>query len=302
MNPTNPRSPAAKVAAKVAAAVSGNANGNARVAEGDTAPVPIVPSAPTAPPAHTNGAAIQPAASAPPAPSVPAPAKTATGTPTVFPAAPRPNAATAPAPQAPPAPAPAAQAPTAPAPTAPAPTPPAPANPVARPSTAAPVTAAAMAAPRVAAPGAGAPPAAAGSLGTGAPTKPAAKRAPAPAPQGRRARLTVARVDPWSVMKISFLVSVAIGIALVVMVAVLWLILDGMGVFTSVNGTIQDVAGTNSKFDLMDYIALPRVLSLSVVIGVVDVILLTALSTLSAFLYNVCSSLVGGVQLTLSDD
>jgi hypothetical protein len=145
-------------------------------------------------------------------------------------------------------------------------------------------------------------PAAAGSLGTGTATKPSSKKQAAPAPQGRRARLTVARVDPWSVMKISFLISVAIGIALVVMVSVLWLILDGMGVFTSVNGTIQDVAGSNSKFDLMDYIALPRVLSLSVVIGVVDVILLTALSTLSAFLYNVCSSLVGGIQLTLSDD
>ncbi len=103
-------------------------------------------------------------------------------------------------------------------------------------------------------------------------------------------------------MKISFLVSVAIGIALVVMVAVLWFILDGMGVFSSVNRTISDVAGRNNSFDLMDYIALPRVLSLAVVIGVIDVVLLTALSTLAAFLYNVCSSLVGGVQLTLSDD
>ena len=148
------------------------------------------------------------------------------------------------------------------------------------------------------------------AYGAGAPTqatsptqaqaRPAA--APAPASTGRRVRLTVARVDPWSVMKISFLVSVAIGIAFVVMVAVLWLILDGMGVFTSVNRTISDVAGANSTFNLMDYIALPRVMSLAVVVGVIDVILLTALSTLGAFLYNVCSSLVGGLQLTLSDD
>jgi hypothetical protein len=145
---------------------------------------------------------------------------------------------------------------------------------------------------------------AAGSLGSGAPTT-ATQTRPAQQPAasaGRRVRLTVSRVDPWSVMKISFLISVAIGIALVVMVAVLWLILDGMGVFTSVNRTISDVAGSTSTFDLMDYIALPRVLSLAVVIGVIDVILLTALSTLAAFLYNVCSSLVGGVQLTLSDD
>jgi hypothetical protein len=124
----------------------------------------------------------------------------------------------------------------------------------------------------------------------------------APAPTARRVRLTVARVDPWSVMKISFLVSVAIGIAFGVMVAVLWLILDGMGVFSSLNRTIADIQGTSNDFNLMDYIALPRVMSLSVVIGVIDVILLTALSTLGAFLYNVCSSLVGGVQLTLSDD
>jgi hypothetical protein len=151
-------------------------------------------------------------------------------------------------------------------------------------------------------PPAGAVPAAAGSLGTGTATAQRPAPAPAASASGRRVRLTVSRVDPWSVMKISFLISVAVGIAIVVMVAVLWLILDGMGVFSSVNGTIKDVAGDNSSFDLMDYIALPRVLSLAVVIGVIDVILMTALSTLAAFLYNVCSSLVGGVQLTLSDD
>ncbi|MFL6099322.1 MAG: DUF3566 domain-containing protein [Actinomycetales bacterium] len=145
--------------------------------------------------------------------------------------------------------------------------------------------------------GAGAASAATNARKTSAPPRPAA-----PVPSARRVRLTVARVDPWSVMKISFLVSVAIGIAFVVMVAVLWLILDGMGVFSSLNRTIADIQGTSNDFNLMDYIALPRVMSLSVVIGVIDVILLTALSTLGAFLYNVCSSLVGGVQLTLSDD
>lgn len=155
----------------------------------------------------------------------------------------------------------------------------------------------------VGAAGVGATGAAAGQTGaTGAKKASAPPRPAAPAPSARRVRLTVARVDPWSVMKISFLVSVAIGIAFVVMVAVLWLILDGMGVFSSLNRTIADIQGTNNDFNLMDYIALPRVMSLSVVIGVIDVILLTALSTLGAFLYNVCSSLVGGVQLTLSDD
>ena len=120
----------------------------------------------------------------------------------------------------------------------------------------------------------------------------------------RRVRLTLARLDPWSVMKLAFLLSVAVGIALVVMVAVLWTILDGMGVFASVNDTIVEINGgpQETSFNLMDYIGFPRVLSLATVIAVVDVFLLTALSTLGAFLYNVCSSLVGGLHLTLTDD
>jgi hypothetical protein len=116
-------------------------------------------------------------------------------------------------------------------------------------------------------------------------------------------RLTVSRIDPWSAMKISFLLSVALGIAGVVMVFVLWTILAGMGVFDQINGVIgQVVQDGQSRFDIMDFIGLPRVLSLSVVIAVIDVVLITAISTLAAFLYNVSSALVGGVQLTLTDD
>jgi hypothetical protein len=120
----------------------------------------------------------------------------------------------------------------------------------------------------------------------------------------RRVKLSVSRVDPWSVMKLSFLLSVAVGIAGVVMVAALWMILSGMGVFADINRTVEEVLNSSngSTFDLMDYIGLGRVVSLSIVIGVIDVILLTAISTLGAFLYNVCSSLVGGLQLTLTDD
>ena len=104
-------------------------------------------------------------------------------------------------------------------------------------------------------------------------------------------------------MKISFLLSVALGIALVVATVVLWTVLDAMGVFDQVNGVIgQVVQDGGSKFDILDFIGFTRVVSLSIVIGVVDVILFTAIATLAAFLYNVSGALVGGVQLTLTDD
>jgi hypothetical protein len=173
-----------------------------------------------------------------------------------------------------------------------APTTPVPVAPVARsaPATASPAPAA-VAAPAVA-------------VGQGrAQTAPAAPRqAPRPA-SARRVRLTVSRVDPWSAMKIAFLLSVALGIAGVVMVFVLWTILAGMGVFDQINGIVgQVVQDGQQRFDIMDFIGLGRVLSLSIVIAVIDVILVTAIATLAAFLYNVSSALVGGVQLTLTDD
>jgi Transmembrane domain of unknown function (DUF3566) len=121
----------------------------------------------------------------------------------------------------------------------------------------------------------------------------------------RRVRLTVQRVDPWSVFKIALLVSVALGIAGVVAVAVLWTVLSGMNVFQTLNEfIIQVTTGEDSaaSFDLMDYVGFGRVVSLAVVFGVINVILLTALATLTAFLYNVCTALVGGLHLTLSDE
>jgi hypothetical protein len=118
----------------------------------------------------------------------------------------------------------------------------------------------------------------------------------------RRVRLTLARVDPWSVTKLSFLLSVAVGIALVVAAAVVWSVQDGMGVFTDLDGLLTDVVGGDVDFDLLDYVGFGKVISLATVIAVVDVVLLTALSTIVAFLYNVSSALVGGLHVTLSDD
>lgn len=144
------------------------------------------------------------------------------------------------------------------------------------------------------------------SLG-GATAGPARAESPRPTTStssggARKVRLAVARIDPWSVMKLSFLLSVAIGIMIVVAAAVVWQTLDSMAVFTSVNETIATIADDPEFFNLLEYAAFPRVLSLATMIAVVDVVLLTALSTIGAFLYNIVAALVGGVTVTLTDD
>ena len=140
------------------------------------------------------------------------------------------------------------------------------------------------------------------SSGSGTRLKPATSTATSSSTGPRRVRLAVARIDPWSVMKLSFLLSVAVGIMIVVATAVIWYTLDSMAVFTSVNDTIAVIANDPAFFNLLDYVAFDRVISLATMIAVVDIVLLTALATIGAFLYNIVAALVGGVHLTMTDD
>ncbi|MDN5963076.1 MAG: DUF3566 domain-containing protein [Actinomyces sp.] len=117
----------------------------------------------------------------------------------------------------------------------------------------------------------------------------------------RQVNLAIARVDPWTVMKVGFLLSVALGIATVIATIVVWLMLDGMHVFASIEDFLNQISA--SKFvALLDYVKLPKVVSYATVFAVANVIIMTAISTLGALLYNVIASLVGGVRVTLMDE
>ncbi|MGX1155892.1 DUF3566 domain-containing protein [Streptomyces albogriseolus] len=146
-------------------------------------------------------------------------------------------------------------------------------------------------------------PAEAGAAGrTGAVRRP--RTGASTTPRVRKARLCVAKADPWSVMKVSFLLSIALGICTIVAAAVLWMVMDAMGVFSTVGGTISEATGSEGSngFDLQSFLSLPNVLMFTTVIAVIDVILATALATLGAFIYNLSAGFVGGVELTLAED
>lgn len=118
----------------------------------------------------------------------------------------------------------------------------------------------------------------------------------------RRVRLAVSRIDPWSAMKLGFLLAVAIGIMTVVATAVVWYVLDGMMVFAKIEDLFTQIVGTETEVDIQQYVAFGRVISIATLLGVVNVVIITALSTIMAFLYNIVAALVGGVHLTLTDD
>ncbi|GAB3708690.1 DUF3566 domain-containing protein [Mariniluteicoccus flavus] len=121
----------------------------------------------------------------------------------------------------------------------------------------------------------------------------------------RKARLRLAQIDPWSVMKTAFLFSVAAGIVLWVATGTVWAVIGSSGLFESLNsmiGSIIQTPGDDTPFRIQDYIDTNRVMGTAALIAVIDVVIFTALATLAAFLYNLASAMIGGLEVTLAED
>jgi hypothetical protein len=117
----------------------------------------------------------------------------------------------------------------------------------------------------------------------------------------RKARLVIKHIDPWTVMKLSFVVSVVMLAVCVVAVAIVYGVLGKMGVWTQINTLVNEVSPTTTSSALHSPVSAGRVVGVAAVIGAINVVLLTALSTLGAAIYNLISDLVGGVEVTLTD-
>ncbi|MDO5677324.1 MAG: DUF3566 domain-containing protein [Propionibacteriaceae bacterium] len=131
--------------------------------------------------------------------------------------------------------------------------------------------------------------------------KPAAtKRRPR---RTRKARLRVVRIDPWSVMKTTFLFAIAFGIMMVVATFVLWSMLAGAGTLEQVNTLLNQLFGDqNTEFDVTQILSMNRILGFSAILAAINVVIITALATLFAFLYNLAATMMGGLEVTLAED
>ena len=129
---------------------------------------------------------------------------------------------------------------------------------------------------------------------------------PARAPRRtRKARLRLTRVDPWSVMKTSLLFGVAGAVIFFIATWIIWGIIGASGAFDSMNKVVNDLISSpssTSKFELSDYVNTGRVLGLTALIGAINAVLFTAISTLFSFLYNLAAQIMGGLEVTLAED
>jgi hypothetical protein len=113
----------------------------------------------------------------------------------------------------------------------------------------------------------------------------------------RRARLQLRHIDPWTVLKFSCVLAIALFFVWLIVVGVLFGILDGAGIIGKINDTVTTLQGGNAKPPVTAKI----VFGGAAIIGVVNIVLFIALSTIGSLVYNLCADLVGGIEITLSE-
>ncbi|ETK35019.1 DUF3566 domain-containing protein, partial [Microbispora sp. ATCC PTA-5024] len=122
----------------------------------------------------------------------------------------------------------------------------------------------------------------------------------------RKAHLVLRRIEPWSAMKFSFVVALVCFVVLFVAVAILYGVLSALGVFSSITDAVTqlttgDGGKASTALDISGWFDPVRILGYTALLGALNVVLITALSTLGAVIYNVSADLVGGVEVTFSE-
>ncbi|SDC79963.1 DUF3566 domain-containing protein [Actinokineospora iranica] len=137
-----------------------------------------------------------------------------------------------------------------------------------------------------------------GGLRAGTQNPPSARR---PGRGPRRANLQIRRFDPWSVLKLSLVLGVALFFVWLVAVGALYAVLDGMGVWDKLNGISSELLNTTDGTTSGPLISAGRVFGIAAIIGAINIVLFSALATVGAFVYNVSADLAGGLEVTLAE-
>lgn len=115
-----------------------------------------------------------------------------------------------------------------------------------------------------------------------------------------RASMQIRRIDPWSTLKVSLLLSVALFFVWMIAVAFLYLVLGGMGVWSKLNSNVGDLLN-NTSGSSGELVSSGTIFGGAVLIGLVNIVLMTAMATIAAFVYNLTTDLIGGIEVTLAD-
>ncbi len=110
----------------------------------------------------------------------------------------------------------------------------------------------------------------------------------------RQVRLKLVYIDVWSLVKLSFLVWLCLGIVLIVASALIWVVLFSTGIFDTLDETLRDMLG-DDNFAIANSFGIGQVLIFSFIIALLNTIVGTALGAVGGFLYNLSVRFTGGL-------
>jgi len=146
-----------------------------------------------------------------------------------------------------------------------------------------------------------------------APGRPRAATAPAPQagevrrplpplPGGRRAgrrvvrrRVVVRKLDPWSVLKLSVIFYFAVLLIVMLGLTVFWAVVNELGIIETALSFLAELQFV-VEYDIGN---IARALFL---VGLLNVVLFSAINVFLCFVYNLVADLVGGFRMTLAEE
>ncbi len=115
-------------------------------------------------------------------------------------------------------------------------------------------------------------------------------------PAAKEVRLKLVYIDFWSAVKFSFLISVCLAVVGFIATILMFIVLTQTGVFASLNELFMDIV-SGDDFNLSNMLGLPQVVGFSLVVGILNIIVGTALGAVCSIVYNQIVRVLGGFQL-----
>jgi uncharacterized membrane protein len=117
----------------------------------------------------------------------------------------------------------------------------------------------------------------------------------------KQVRLKLVYIDFWSTVKFSFLIAASLGIVLVVATIMIYLVLQSTGIFTSLDGTLQDIL-SDENFSISNSFSLTQVSMFTGIVGALNVVVGTALGAIASVLYNFSVRITGGLLVGFTNN
>lgn len=118
--------------------------------------------------------------------------------------------------------------------------------------------------------------------------------------RGKQVRLRLVYVDFWTVLKMAFLVGLALAVIQVVVTVLVFGVLTATGMLPKIAQLVSDVAG--GVVDVTTMTSLPAVFTFTLVSAVLQVVVTAALGAVAAILYNIAVRITGGILVGFTND